>query len=1164
MGPLTRQKDSGFSLVEVVIVTVLLAIIAASAMKAFEFISKQNVRVSDQAFAVQKAIQMMEELRGLMEASNQDVSVLDAYDNQDGGFKYTLSTRAEVNGAPGGSAPDPGDRPADQLSGNTQRESSWKYKRTIRVMAISGEDLARKVYVRVYRTSNNEVLAETASVLRTLRGQLYPTQVYDVFLIEIENIPGWWVNLANLRIVMGDIITDMQLRNSGLEFRQHLITRLAYGRDPFYTPYINLGVRADQVGGASPSVYFYPGTISVPDPGGAIQTYYDMMECRINANGTVFHDTTASVPYVYSLADQFNHAVREPDEERMYADHYAALPVGKKPEVSWRMLLDRMSSDPNGTGLGTGTEPDGVTPYDYRNAIIVNMHGEIFPMPPMRNYSDPAKDPVTYPSAGGTVPGMETVAKSGYPRAVTHPEQIRYVGGTEERLRVYTYCSSPTVSGAAVPDGAAVPVTITIGASVAATNITIRKCVGSASGVDYGWMDATQGTDYSVPDNTTVSTQTSFTIYSSPLRHGLKPANGGLPSGNWLYGLEYIPCKLTDPTTFFAEGTRDLADNVNNRPKNTARWVVRIAPTALPTRAKPYLIETRLGSSPTSAVPVNISRTYMWVGSLPPESERYQFMGDPRHMPYADVKGNGVDGISNNVDDDGYNWYFNTGVVLNGSANWPGFDKHTNANGFVSKWNGTENVDIPRFMQFLRNAQLDARTVFNSISGGLATYVCYGGEIGGDRINGLPSSLAIVETPWSRTGGTAARRVNDIKDAGFAADYNGKRVVSKTDGSWWGIHWLGEMFPDDQYTAWASNGNLLDGAGNFYRRPYNNNVGGVSQPGVYSEGTTLMANCNSGTYQSGSITFVNGGGDLTHFFVWGRHLTGTLTSSSTTPSGTGTVLAQDFNIALLPSLSPPYTGTDYPMRCFATGVTAANINGSGALPATWTGESVYASLRSTVTVADVWYNQDQLTDVITSSSTYYASGLLRMQYNGANAGLVVNGVAAQGGFGLPEIGKLCVAGLLRGFMKMGAPGVAPGDFPQLPKVTISSPTATQEFLNPTSINVVWSSSWTRWDNGRYTLDYPPTYTSTATVVYNVKFSDDNGATWKCAGDPSVQGYMGLESDDAACVQTSPFPWDVGDTTTYPMGQYLLNVEAYRQGRKQHYSYHERLVTIRRN
>src|SRR5690606_38590731 len=63
-----------------------------------------------------------------------------------------------------------------------------------------------------------------------------------------------------------------------------------------------------------------------------------------------------------------------------------------------------------------------------------NLHGELLPAPPLRNYSDPAKLPSYQP----------------FVRVVTHPEELRTQrpgsGGTETedvRLRVYAYATDP-------------------------------------------------------------------------------------------------------------------------------------------------------------------------------------------------------------------------------------------------------------------------------------------------------------------------------------------------------------------------------------------------------------------------------------------------------------------------------------------------------------------------------------------------------------------------------------------------------------------------------------------------------------------------------------------------------------------------------------------------
>ena len=73
------------------------------------------------------------------------------------------------------------------------------------------------------------------------------------------------------------------------------------------------------------------------------------------------------------------------------------------------------------------TDPD-----KYRHALLINLHGELAPMPAIRNYSDPAKT--------GAHPGL---------RVVTHPEELRthrdtVAGGTDDvYLRVYAYSADP-------------------------------------------------------------------------------------------------------------------------------------------------------------------------------------------------------------------------------------------------------------------------------------------------------------------------------------------------------------------------------------------------------------------------------------------------------------------------------------------------------------------------------------------------------------------------------------------------------------------------------------------------------------------------------------------------------------------------------------------------
>ena len=83
-------------------------------------------------------------------------------------------------------------------------------------------------------------------------------------------------------------------------------------------------------------------------------------------------------------------------------------------ELTFRLLLEEMVSNPS----------------KFHNAIFLNLHGEMLPLPAIRNYSDPAKDPMDYPGV----------------RVVAHPERIHFRQDTgtpgnshSVKIRVYSY-----------------------------------------------------------------------------------------------------------------------------------------------------------------------------------------------------------------------------------------------------------------------------------------------------------------------------------------------------------------------------------------------------------------------------------------------------------------------------------------------------------------------------------------------------------------------------------------------------------------------------------------------------------------------------------------------------------------------------------------------------
>jgi len=207
--------------------------------------SVQSININSRAFATQKAIQMMEELRSIVETQN--INVLDNY-NDGSKYQYLLTTQLGIT--------DPGNR----MSGNVKIAGQWKYARQIAIIPMPNDSFSRQVFVRVYRNTSAdpntpapaETLAETSAILKTIVSNYVPSQCLDVYIIALENVPGWWSSLATMRPMFSDVIQDMQMRNPGLIINSHWITRSAYGRDQRYTPYINSTLHTNDAVGAVP------------------------------------------------------------------------------------------------------------------------------------------------------------------------------------------------------------------------------------------------------------------------------------------------------------------------------------------------------------------------------------------------------------------------------------------------------------------------------------------------------------------------------------------------------------------------------------------------------------------------------------------------------------------------------------------------------------------------------------------------------------------------------------------------------------------------------------------------------------------------------------------------------------------------------------------------
>src|SRR5262249_2674621 len=155
----------------------------------------------------------------------------------------------------------------------------------------------------------------------------------------------------------------------------------------------------------------YPGRM----PAGNASAYYYVpanIKARFNRDGAEENGYDADLnPYPYALCDYFNHAMRQPDELALWNQRVAkveareaAIAAARIAGVAPPPALDDMSKEPT---LRLFLDDLYGNPNKYRNALVINLHGELLPMPALRNYADPAKEPSTLPDV----------------RVVTHAEQ---------------------------------------------------------------------------------------------------------------------------------------------------------------------------------------------------------------------------------------------------------------------------------------------------------------------------------------------------------------------------------------------------------------------------------------------------------------------------------------------------------------------------------------------------------------------------------------------------------------------------------------------------------------------------------------------------------------------------------------------------------------------
>lgn len=1162
--PCRSRRQHGFSFVEVALGLLVMVVAAAVLMNHLTVNYQTTLTERDRVFAYTKAQAILAAIQSEVDRAGPEhpIDLVATFD--DGALsRPELTIARDANDLP---VP-----PDHVLSGNVLRGSQWLWSRRISIKPLEGvlNRNVRYVTVRILRRNLEGVeipVADLSTVVNAAGTGSSPTQVFDVFLVAIANIPGWWQPTDTIPPHVESVISDLEARNPGMEVRTHWITRSSFGRNPVYRPSLNeINDTLTPIG----EVYHYPGTLPVGSP---TQGYYSptYLKGRIAIDGferNGWHETENPQPY--SLADANNHAMRLPEERALWQQRVAAIerreaeilaakqagvvPPDPLPDMSkaptLRLLLEDMYS----------------RPQDYRNAILVNMHGELLPMPPLRNHSDAARDPVNHPEV----------------RVVTHPEELRTLrqSGSSSmplRLRVYAHNTHTLryTGPAILPDPIAVEVmgVDLTDATTAAPDLhpdvgiqNLRGGVPVNGTSDYFPFAAAKvrGDASLVPGEMYYAAEfvnpgpdrekfTRILLHNTPVvaPADADDANTAMVRGlfankrSQLYWMSYVPGPV--------EAARDFSRNLftpGDGPKNTARWTIALSGSLLtrnvwkrpdgsshtPTDDVQLSVRTRIwsGGSPERngtmwppaqrCQPENLSVTHAWWADSAedvPLTERFQFQGDPRHNPYRDLL-NGDPDFPN-----GYNWYFDSLVTTGESAtgDFPGIDATRLRRG----WRSVNQSDVPRFLHVLRSALTRSRAVYHSVTGFSFSHLGLGGEVGADATMGYPNSIPMDLAPYGQA-----------ETDGHVNTVTGPRVVARQGGvsnHWMAMPWLGELSPDALHASqWMAPDELGEPRGNLAAGTGSANCFLQSAAVAYASagqqawGTTLF----SGTAQTGyegSTSFFNiGSANSTfHFNIVGSG-TGQMTAE-------GRGLADDFNVRL------PLSGAVRRPFALAT-------NGLGSVGDEFT-FAPYATARHTASLMRTYWTS--------SSNGRTGSGLVKLVNPGGTeaAYLSLHGFDRLLGSSQQNTTRWTLMTALDAFAAAGNTG-NPHRIEQLPRVEVLDPDSSDELVDPAAVVVSWDVSWRRWDDKPYSQGV--TYTGDeSTLRYVLRYSRDGGTTWQHVQDDarSEPGTLPLPSlllADTGEGEES-FTWSL-PSSSFPAGSYLLRVECFREGMPLHYAYH---------
>lgn len=1151
-----QQHERGFTLAELMFASMVFAILASVMLNHLSINYATTASERDRVFAYSKAQSILSEIQAYVDrgqaAAAVDLDVLD--DGTVNNPLLTISTR--VNGS--------SLKPDDELSGNFSNGNDWTWSRRVTVRPFQGLNNrnVRYVTVHIYKRNLENVerpVAELSAVINSA-GSGYPTtQVFDIYLLAVENIPGWWVYMDSIRPFVESAITDLETRNPGLEVRTHWITKSSFGRNQSYRPYVNDVADSRQ---QIPFVYFYPARM----PAGQSSAYYyvpDNIRGHINLDGTNAHGYDADTnPYPYALADFYNHSMRYPEELELFTARVAAvtaretaiadaLALGNTPPL----VLDDMSKEPT---LRLFLEDLNTQPLKYKNAMIINLHGELLPAAPLRNYADPARSPENYPEV----------------RVVTHAEELRTrrdsITTDAAKFRVYAFNScTATYNTSTMPDRISQAIAIeVVGLDLTASSdhskldstVQLKSLAGgvrvplNTGSTNYSaFAVAKHTTDVLAAGEMNYSCEfinppgseafTRIYLYNTPVVAPQPSSNGaGLPTNTQcqLYGMSYIPspCDSTNPQAF----VRDLSTS-SNVPKNTARWTFSVPPAFLAagrfynstgTSVTPVgdlilKVRTRLwvGSAPATSGtvwpvlndPDNLSTTYTWWADSAtdvPMTERSQFLGDPRHCPYKDL----TTGATNDFVD-GYNWYHDSlNNSNNARSNFLGL-----ANVLANGWRGVMTCDVPRIMEIYRKGLVASACVYTTLTGFSYYYVGLGNDIGYDSANGYPNSIPIELSPMGTPNTT-----------GYLDTITSSRRYVRDHKSpyWFAIPWLGELYPDWAYASqWTvtnggvPQGNLTAGSNSnsFYQSPMQSAYSGSNRTAY---GTSLV-NSQQRTSSEGCTSFFNIGTTTSTF-----HHQSTLGTGNLTTVGTEITNNYSFTMPTTASISRPFS---------VASNTSGTIGTEFSLPP-------YSTQRYSASLLETYY---------THPNGNTGAGLVRLanNTNASSAFVVVNGIDNTTSTGTTFIGKWAVLSLVHSYFEAGEAGVT-HRIKMPPRIEIQSPNDVTELLDPASVVISFKTSWMRWDGKPYVAT--GTYSDNENELsYAIYYSIDGGDTWRHVQDDQA-GTPGEKPTNSSYLIADTHTGDESFSLATPSAQfsegtYQLRIDCFRNGANVHYSQH---------